>query len=76
MMALRIFVLIVAVGLAIYAPTRLIGTFLLNVVLLQLALYLSLIAHEFGHLAAAKALGMRVFRVVLGRGKTLITKSI
>ncbi|HSV64577.1 MAG TPA: M50 family metallopeptidase [Mycobacteriales bacterium] len=46
-------------------------TFLLGFVLFALGLTISIAAHEFGHLVAAKAFGMHARRYFIGFGKTL-----
>lgn len=49
------------------------GWLLLNLALINLFLMLAIIPHEIGHAVAGNLLGLRVFRIILGFGKTLFT---
>jgi hypothetical protein len=43
-----------------------------NILLLVAFSFLMTVPHEFAHALAARALGMRVFRIILGHGLTLV----
>jgi hypothetical protein len=45
------------------------GWFLLNLFLFRLFLSIVIVPHELGHAFAARALGLRVFKVVIGYGR-------
>jgi tetratricopeptide (TPR) repeat protein len=62
-----------AILLVIYWPFLPFGWFTLNLAFFQIGCYLSILPHELGHLFAAKFLGMRPFRMVIGRGRTLLS---
>lgn len=50
-----------------------IGYLLINVFFFQLFLVLSIVLHELGHAWMARLVGMRVFKIYIGSGKTLFT---
>jgi tetratricopeptide (TPR) repeat protein len=52
-------------------PNEGIGWFLLNIFILDIALMLSILPHEFGHAFVAKRFGWRVFKIFIGFGKTV-----
>lgn len=52
------------------------GWILLNLFLFQLFLFTTILPHELGHACAARWLGLRVFKIHVGSGKTLFTRNI
>ena len=48
------------------------GIWLVNFSFFYVCLAICIVPHEFGHFLAARWLGLRVFRVVIGRGRTLL----
>jgi len=66
-------VLLLAAGLVLFKPDLEIGWDLLNLQVFYAALYVSLVPHELGHLAAAKFLGLRVFHMIFGSGRLLFS---
>src|SRR5262245_26754552 len=62
-----------AVLFILFLPKSYVGWLLLNLAFFQIAGYLSILPHELGHLAAAKLLGLRPFRMILGRGRVLLS---
>lgn len=75
-LVIRCVILLLVAGLVIFRPDFKPGWVLLNLELLFAALYASIIPHELGHLVAAKLLGLRVFRMVFGRGRVLLSWKI
>ncbi|MDB6066724.1 MAG: hypothetical protein JWR26_2932 [Pedosphaera sp.] len=53
-----------------------IGYFLLNCWMLDILPLLLVLPHEFGHAIAGKAVGFRVFHVIVGLGRTLYKRRI
>jgi len=51
-------------------PAHWFGPFLIQLLVLQVCVLLTIIPHELGHAWAARLLGWRVFRIVVGVGKT------
>ena len=49
------------------------GRFLINLFFFHLFLVLTIVPHELGHAWMARLLGMRVFKIYVGSGKTLFT---
>lgn len=49
---------------------------LLNVFLLQMFALATIWPHELGHALTSRALGLRVFKIFLGVGKTLFTRTV
>jgi len=52
-------------------PNDGIGWFLLNFFIFEIAVILSILPHELGHAFVAKRFGWRVFRILIGFGKTV-----
>ena len=50
-------------------PENSVGWVMLNIAWLDIAIALALVPHEFAHATVAKAVGYRVFRIILGSGK-------
>ena len=71
---LRIFgVGVLGLGLTVALPEIGLGRFLLNLFLFEVFLVLTVLPHELGHAWMARLLGMRVFKVYVGTGKTLFS---
>ena len=66
------------VGLALLASGRFtwLGLVLLNAFVLMLFCVLATVVHELGHALTAGMLGMRLFLVSIGRGKTLVERKL
>jgi len=64
-----------AVGLLFWliGPEIRIGYILINVFLFQLFLVLTIVPHELGHALMARLIGMRVFKIYLGSGRTMFS---
>ena len=58
------------------APEEPTGWILLNLFLFDVFLIATILPHEFGHACVAQWLGLRVFRVYIGFGRTLFTANI
>lgn len=56
---------------ALFLPSIFAGWMLLNFVLFEASVLLATLPHELGHAVAARALGARVFRIVIGFGRLL-----
>ncbi len=56
---------------ALFLPSVFAGWMLLNFVLFEASILLATLPHELGHAVAARALGVRVFRIVIGFGRLL-----
>lgn len=52
------------------------GWTFLNVFLFQIFMWCTILPHEFAHITAARLMGMRAFRIIVGVGKTLFTRRI
>src|SRR4051794_26990160 len=61
---------IVGVALAFVPKWHMVGYYLLNCLLVDLFLLLVILPHELGHAIAGKLVGFRVFRIVVGAGRT------
>jgi tetratricopeptide (TPR) repeat protein len=57
-------------------PNEGIGWYLLNLFFFQIFLVVTILPHELGHAFAARLLGFRVFKIVIGFGKTILTKKL
>src|SRR5215204_3557107 len=66
-------VLLLAAGFVISKPDFKTGWVFLNLYLFNAGVFLSIVPHELGHLAAAKLLGLRAFRMVIGSGRVLLS---
>ncbi len=64
--------------LVIFAPPswKFPGWVMLNYFLLLVFVVIAILPHELGHALAARALGLRLFRVEIGSGRTLYEKRI
>ncbi len=62
--------------LVVMSPERTSGWVLLNFFFFEVFLIASILPHEFGHAFVARWLGMRVFKVYVGFGKTLFTRNL
>lgn len=67
-----------AIGLAsvLTTPNRAGGWILLNLFLFEAFLIASIIPHEFGHALVGRRLGLRVFKVYIGHGKTVLKANL
>lgn len=52
------------------------GWTFLNVFLFQIFMLCTILPHELAHITAARLMGMRVFKIIVGIGKTLFTRKI
>jgi membrane-associated protease RseP (regulator of RpoE activity) len=68
---LRIWIVVVAVVVAGIIVDRQHLAFLFGVLIFVVALFASVMLHEFGHFATAKGFGMRVTQFFIGFGRTL-----
>jgi tetratricopeptide (TPR) repeat protein len=66
-------VLLLFAGIAISTPGFELGWLYLNLYLFYAGTFVSIAPHEFGHLVAAKLLGLRAFRMVIGSGRVLLS---
>ncbi|MDB6029610.1 MAG: hypothetical protein JWM68_5833 [Verrucomicrobiales bacterium] len=55
----------------IFLPEQSIGWFLLNLFIFYLCSILTIVPHELGHALAGRAVGFRVFGIIIGVGKKL-----
>jgi hypothetical protein len=64
-----------AIGLflVVQVPSFPLGWFIVNLAFFQIGLCLSIVPHELGHLFATKLIGLRPFRMIIGRGPTLLS---
>jgi hypothetical protein len=67
---------VAAVALLCFEPTRRFGWFAFNLFLLFVCEVVSILLHEAAHVAVARSLGWKVFRVRIGTGKTIFEKEI
>ncbi len=63
-------------AVALTLPERKSGWMLLNLFFFELFLIASILPHELGHALVARRLGMKVFKVYMGQGKTLFTRNL
>lgn len=56
------------------APEEFVGGFLLNLFFIGLFLILSILPHELGHAMVARALGWRVYQIVIGVGNPIFKR--
>ena len=68
--------LVLGFGFLLTGASSSFGLFVLNLLLMCVFIVLATIPHEFGHALVAKALGLRVFQVVVGYGRILFQRSI
>jgi membrane-associated protease RseP (regulator of RpoE activity) len=68
---LRIWIVVVALVVAGIVVDRQHLAFLFGVLIFVVALFFSVMLHEFGHFATAKGFGMRVTQFFIGFGRTL-----
>jgi membrane-associated protease RseP (regulator of RpoE activity) len=68
---LRVWILVVALVVALIVIDRQHLAFLFGVLLFVVALFTSVMLHELGHFATAKKFGMRVTQFFIGFGRTL-----
>jgi membrane-associated protease RseP (regulator of RpoE activity) len=68
---LRIWIVVVALVVALIVIDRQHLAFLFGVLIFVVALFVSVMLHEFGHFATAKRFGMRVTQFFVGFGRTL-----
>src|SRR6187402_2398191 len=66
-------VLLLFAGIAISTPGFELGWLYLNLYLFYAGTFVSIAPHEFGHLVAAKLLGLRAFCMVIGSGRVLLS---
>jgi len=57
-----------------FAPENFVGQILLSVFLVGLFLVFSIVPHELGHAIVARAVGWRVYQIVIGIGKPLFKR--
>lgn len=71
-------IVLTVVGIAFICmdSNHFLGWLSLNIVLINLFIILLIIPHEIGHAVAGQLLGMRLFRIIVGFGKTLFTVKI
>ena len=68
---LRVWILVVAAVVTLIVIDRQHLAFLFGVLLFVVALFISVMLHEFGHFATAKKFGMQVTQFFIGFGRTL-----
>jgi tetratricopeptide (TPR) repeat protein len=59
-----------------FLPTEGIGWYLLNLFFFEVFLVATILPHEFGHAFAARLLGFRTFKIVIGFGKIILIKKL
>lgn len=52
------------------------GWFLINLTLCEVFIWLAIVPHELAHAVVGRAVGMKVFRIYLGSGKTWFTSRV
>ena len=62
--------------LSIFSSESIYPYLLMNIFLFYVIEILSIILHELAHAFTASSLGMRVFKIVIGRGKTLFKRNL
>ena len=62
--------------LVLYDPENGFGWILLNFLLLYAFLIVAAVPHELGHAFVARAVGFRVFKVVIGSGRTVLERTL
>lgn len=67
---------LLGLGLLLFSEDTSAGWTFVNIFLFQVFMLCTILPHELAHLTAARLLGYRVFKMIIGMGKTLFTRNI
>jgi tetratricopeptide (TPR) repeat protein len=69
-----IFVGTIGLLILLLSPDQSLGWVFVNMMAFQITAMLCVLAHELGHVAAARIIGWRPFQIIIGSGKTICQK--